>query len=92
MKFSKASIIITVLTFLIFGVSVANLFVTMGMPADQVTPKDVPMAIGIAVIMLGVFVACLVTAIKDAKRAALGGADADDADDDDDDDYDDDDE
>jgi membrane protein YdbS with pleckstrin-like domain len=85
MKFSKISIIITILTFLIFGVSVANLLYSCS------TGESIPMSIGICVVMLGIFVACVVTAVKDAKRAALGGAGADD-DTDDDDDYDDDDE
>jgi uncharacterized membrane protein len=82
MKFSKASIIISVLTFLIFGISIANLVLCLS------TGQSVVMGIGIAVVMLGIFIACLVTAIKDAKKSA--SASDDDSDDiDDDDDYDD---
>ena len=82
MKFSKASIIITALTFLIFAVSVVNLIYSIS------TGTSVVMGIGIAVVMLGIFVACVVTAVKDAKNAAKAalGDDDDDSDDDDDDD------
>ena len=82
MKFSKASIIITALTFLIFGVSVANLVFCL------TSGEGIAMGIGIAVVMLGIFVACVVTAVKDAKKAAKAalGDDDDDVDDDDDDD------
>ena len=79
MKFSKASIIITLLTLIIFGVSIANLFLCLS------TGESVAMGIGIAVVMLGIFIACLVTAIKDAKKNA-SASDDDDTDDDDDDD------
>lgn len=83
MKFSKASILITALTFLILAVAVANLVfcITSG--------EGIVLGIGIAVVMLGIFIACVVTAVKDAKKAAkaaLGDDDDDDADDDDDDD------
>ena len=94
MKFSKASIIITVLTFLIFAVSVANLVFTLNPTpemAANMTSMSLPMSIGIAVVMLGIFVACVVTAVKDAKKAAkaaLGDDDDDDNDDEDEDDED----
>ena len=77
MKFSKASIVISVLTFLVFGVSIANLVYCMNIN------DSVPMAIGIAVVMAGIFVACLITAFKDAKKAALNPSDDDDYEDDD---------
>lgn len=80
MKFSKASIIITLLTFVIFGVSIANLVLCLS------SGESVIMGIGIAVVMLGIFIACLFTAIKDAKKNALAGNDDDSDDDDDDDD------
>ena len=90
MKFSKASIMITVLTFLIFAVSVANLVFTLNPTPDMaanMNAMSLPMSIGIAVVMLGIFVACVVTAVKDAKKAAKValGDDDDDVDDDDDD-------
>ena len=72
MKFSKASIIITLLTFIIFGVSVANLFMSIS------SGQSLVLSVGIAVVMLGVFIACLATAIKDAKK---NGASSDDDDD-----------
>lgn len=74
MKFSKASIIITLLTFIIFGVSVANLFMSIA------KNQAIVLSVGIAVVMLGVFIACLATAIKDAKK---NGASSDDDDDED---------
>ena len=74
MKFSKASIIITLLTFIIFGVSVANLFMSIS------SGQSLVLSVGIAVVMLGVFIACLATAIKDAKK---NGASSDDDDDED---------
>ena len=72
MKFSKASIIITLITFIIFGVSVANLFMSIS------SGQSLVLSVGIAVVMLGVFIACLATAIKDAKK---NGASSDDDDD-----------
>ena len=74
MKFSKASIIITLITFIIFGVSVANLFMSIA------KNQAIVLSVGIAVVMLGVFIACLATAIKDAKK---NGASSDDDDDED---------
>lgn len=74
MKFSKASIIITLITFIIFGVSVANLFMSIS------SGQSLVLSVGIAVVMLGVFIACLATAIKDAKK---NGASSDDDDDED---------
>ena len=74
MKFSKASIIIALLTFIIFGVSVANLFMSIS------SGQSLVLSVGIAVVMLGVFIACLATAIKDAKK---NGASSDDDDDED---------
>ena len=71
MKFSKASIIITLITFIIFGVSVANLFMSIA------KNQAIVLSVGIAVVMLGVFIACLATAIKDAKKNGAS-SDADD--------------
>ncbi len=79
MKFSKASIIITLLTFLVFAASVANLVICLN------SGEQIPMGIGIAVVMFGIFVACVITAIRDAKNAGRD-TDLDDDDDDDDDD------
>lgn len=72
MKFSKASIIITLLTFIIFGVSVANLFMSIA------KNQAIVLSVGIAVVMLGVFIACLATAIKDAKKNGASSSDDDD--------------
>ena len=80
MKFSKASIIITLLTFIIFGVSVANLFMSIS------SGQSLVLSVGIAVVMLGVFIACLATAIKDAKKNGASNDDDDDEDSSDDED------
>ena len=72
MKFSKASIIITLITFIIFGVSVANLFMSIS------SGQSLVLSVGIAVVMLGVFIACLATAIKDAKKNGASSSDDDD--------------
>lgn len=79
-KKSKAPIIILVLTFLVLAASVANLVYCLNLG------ESIPMAIGIAVIMLGIFIACLITAIKDMKKAKASDDDLDDYDDEDDDD------
>lgn len=77
MKSSKAPIIISVLTFLVFAASIANLVIC-------ITQKtSIPMGVGIAVVMAIIFVACLITAIKDMK-ATKDGSDDDSIDDDDD--------
>ena len=80
MKFSKASIIITLITFIIFGVSVANLFMSIS------SGQSLVLSVGIAVVMLGVFIACLATAIKDAKKNCASSDDDDDEDSSDDED------
>lgn len=78
MKPSKAPIVISILTFLVFAASVANLVICLN------TKQSVPMGIGIAVVMAGIFVACLITAIKDMKASKSDdGYDVDDDDDDD---------
>ena len=79
MKFSKASIIITLLTFLVFAASIWNLVISIQ------GNTQVPMGIGIAVAMFGIFVACVFTAIKDAKNAGKDTEFDDDDEDDDDD-------
>ena len=81
-KKSKAPIIILVLTFLVLAASVANLVYCLSNPNFS---ENIPMAIGIAVIMLGIFIACLITAIKDMKKAKASDDDLDDDDDEDDD-------
>lgn len=80
MKHSKAPIIISILTFLVFAASIANLVICLK------TGESLVMGIGIAVVMAGIFIACLITAIKDMKAAKSDPDNYDDIDDDDDDD------
>lgn len=81
MKFSKFAIILIASVFLVFCVSIANLAICMS------TGEQLVFAWGLLIVMFGVFVATVITAIKDAKKSA--SADDDDDDDDDDDNFDD---
>jgi uncharacterized integral membrane protein len=80
MKFTKASIIILLVTFLVFAAGIANLVYSINIG------EGVPIGIGIAALMTGIFIACIVTAVKEAKRNAdkIANGDGDGDDDDDD--------